>query len=364
MMHGGNLQAAKERYGLESFIDLSANINPFGPPNGVWDVLRNCQEKVIHYPDPESSNLRQLMAEKYNLEKEQILLGNGAGELIFLTMFALRPNKVLIPEPAFSEYERSALALGAEIKRIHMGERGWDSQDLSDQKILAQWEEGLKECDLFFLNSPHNPTGSALTREQFSILLQLAQKYQTMVVLDESFVDFLEEEKRWTGREYLHFKNLLVLYSLTKFYAIPGLRLGAIFANCTILNELKKYRDPWSVNALAQEAGILVLGDDEYASKVRKLLQESKEEFYADFEKAKFHKLHLYPSTVNFALLSLRGVQSQVEKIELLQQLGQQGILLRDCSNFRGLERGYLRTAIKDNSSMDTLIKVLKTWDK
>ncbi len=364
MMHGGNLLAAREKYGLESFIDLSANINPFGPPKGVWDVLRNCQEKVIHYPDPESSNLRRLMAEIFNLEKEQILLGNGAGELIFLTMFALKPRRVLIPEPAFSEYERSALALGAEIKKISMGERGWDSQDLSDPKILAQWEEGLKECDLVFLNSPHNPTGSALTRDQFSKLLSLAEKHRTMVVLDESFVDFLEDEKRWTGRDYLHFKNLIVLYSLTKFYAIPGLRLGAAFANLPLLNELKKYRDPWSVNVLAQEAGIAAIEDEEYAPQVRKLLQESKKEFYACFEKAKFQKLHLCPSNVNFALISIKGAQGEVEKIELLEQLGQQGILLRDCGNFPGLEREYLRTAIKDKSSMDILTKALKDWNK
>ncbi|NMA69286.1 MAG: aminotransferase class I/II-fold pyridoxal phosphate-dependent enzyme, partial [Desulfitobacterium sp.] len=212
-MHGGNLQAAKARYGLDSFIDLSANINPFGPPKGVWDVLKNCQEKIIHYPDPESRHLRQLMAEKYNLAKEEILLGNGAGELIFLAMFALKPRKVLIPEPAFSEYERAALSLGAEIKRIQMGERGWTSQDLSDEGILAQWKEGLKECDLVFLNSPHNPTGSVLTEKQFYQLLKLAREYQRMIVLDESFVDFLDEDLRWTGRDYLNYPNLIVLYS-------------------------------------------------------------------------------------------------------------------------------------------------------
>lgn len=363
-MHGGNLQAAKAKYGLDSFIDLSANINPFGPPPGVWDVLKNCQDKIIHYPDPESSHLRQLMAGMYNLDQEEILLGNGAGELIFLTMFALKPRKVLIPEPAFSEYERAALALGAEVKRIQMGAKGWDSQNLADEEILTQWREGLKECDLVFLNSPHNPTGSALREKQFTQLLELAQEYQTMVVLDESFVDFLEEERRWTGRDYLNYRNLLVLYSLTKFYAIPGLRLGAAFANPSLLKELKKYRDPWSVNVLAQEAGVVALEDVEYPDKVRKLLKESKEEFYEKFRQAQFEKLRLNPSTTNFALISLRNGESDQEKSDLLQELGEQGILLRDCSNFRGLEKGYLRTAIKDQSSMEALLNGLKKWEK
>ncbi|NMA68727.1 MAG: aminotransferase class I/II-fold pyridoxal phosphate-dependent enzyme, partial [Desulfitobacterium sp.] len=136
------------------------------------------------------------------------------------------------------------------------------------------------------------------------------------------------------------------------------------FANPPLLKELKKYRDPWSVNVLAQEAGMAALQDEKYPSYVRKLLWESKEEFFKNFSQSQLKKLDLHPSTTNFALISLKDVETDKEKLELLQQLGEQGILLRDCYNFRGLEKGYLRTAIKDKSSMEALLKGLEKWEK
>lgn len=363
-MHGGNLLEANKLYGKQNYIDLSANINPFGPPAGIWEVLKETLKEIIHYPDPQYRRLKQKMAQEFALSEEEILLGNGAGELIYLILHGLRPQKVLIPQPAFSEYERAARACGAEVCTLSLGVEGWQnfaSRNLTSGK--SDWEKRIKECQLIFLNSPHNPTGSSLKREDFEDILSCAQKAGTWVVLDESFVDFLAEEKRWSGREYLgKYPNLIVLYSLTKFYAIPGLRLGAVFADYQILKRFKEHQDPWAVNVLAEEAGLAALNDQEYGARVRALLKESKTYFYNEFAEGMFSELRLYPSDVNFALLQILGEQSNQgkRKREMITKLGWQGILVRDCGNFQGLEGEYIRVAIKDKESMQALIKGLK----
>lgn len=361
-MHGGNLLEAKELYGKQEFIDLSANINPFGPPDGVWEALLKSFKEIIHYPDPQYRRLRQRMAQDFALPEEMILLGNGAGELIYLILHGLRPQKVLIPQPAFAEYERAARACGAEVCRMNLGVEGWSNQTLRNASGKQEWEQKIRECDLIFINSPHNPTGSALRREDFEEIMSWANQYGTWVILDESFVDFLEDKEQWSGREYLNkYPNLLVLYSLTKFYAIPGLRLGAVFADPKVLKRLKEQQDPWAVNVLAEEAGLAALVDRDYGERVRKLLKESKEYFYKEFASASFSDLHLFSSGVNFALIQVRSEGDQGKrKREIISKLGQQGILVRDCGNFQGLEGEYIRVAIKDKESMRALIEALK----
>lgn len=372
-MHGGNLLAAMEKYGRKSFIDLSANINPFGPPEGVWDAIQKALPKIVHYPDPESRRLRRVLSQKYAMPEDSILLGNGAGELLFAILQALRPKKVLTPVPAFSEYERAAWACGAEVRTLEIGVSGWVAlgndpgqekrqrnplKKVNDRQteFLELWKETLQDCDLVFLNSPHNPTGSLLMQSEFECILKAAQEHGTYVVMDESFVDFLEDEVRWSAREYLRdYPNLIVLYSMTKFYSIPGLRLGVVFASSELLNQVKKQRDPWAVNILAEEAGLAALADSEYPERVRGRLKKSREFFYTAFAKAHFSQFILKQSSVNFALIQILKGQSQ----NIVEHLGKQGILVRDCGNFQGLHGEFIRVAIKDIPSMQALINGL-----
>ncbi|MEL1134599.1 threonine-phosphate decarboxylase [Desulfitobacterium sp. THU1] len=374
-MHGGNLLEAAEEYGRDSFIDLSANINVFGPPEAVWRAIERSLKTIANYPDPEYRRLRRNMAQRYSLSEKEILLGNGAGELIFTLLHALKPSKVLIPEPAFSEYGRASRACGAEVNKLILDVEGWNSLDLELVGTLRIWEKAIAENDLIFINSPHNPTGSSLKREQFERLISLAHKYKTWVVLDESFVDFLEDEIRWSGKEYLRdFPNLLVLYSLTKFYSIPGLRLGSIFAAPSLLDRLKEQRDPWAVNGLAEEAGIAALADEGYGEQVRRRLGDSKNYFYNEFQsrlmEGKLSGIKIYPSTVNFALieiLSSEGAKDSLgiksRKQEIIQRLGFRGILVRDCDNFQGLSGEFIRVAIKERESMKALLEGLQEFD-
>ncbi|MDQ7093444.1 pyridoxal phosphate-dependent class II aminotransferase [Desulfosporosinus sp. PR] len=368
-MHGGNLRKAQEVYGLTNFIDLSANINPFGPPRDVWDSLQKSLQEITSYPDPESIALRTALSQRLDQPMAEIMVGNGAGELIFTIVNALKPRKVAIPLPTFSEYERAARSIGAEVCYIPLGAEGWrkfqgsnpedgpEGLDVSEFNRL--WKGYLEGCELLFLCSPHNPTGSVLEAERFEQLLKLTRAIGCNILFDESFLDFLPDELRKSARTYLAGnKHLIVLYSLTKFYSLPGLRLGAAFASPAMLRQFEQYRDPWSVNVLAQNAGITALRDRKYGREVREKLQESRAYFYREFELCGFKHLRLLATAVNFSLLEILDSSTP----ELIRHLGSKGILVRNCRNFAGLQGNYLRVAIKDILAMQKLITELKAF--
>jgi len=377
-MHGGNLRKAQELYNLTSFIDLSANINPFGPPAGVWEALQLGMSEIVHYPDPESQALRKTLAGHLGLPTEMIMVGNGAGELIFTIVQALKPKKVAIPVPTFSEYERAARAIGSDVSYIPLGSEGWakfnriEGESVSDKsargpeteterdiRVDRIWRELLAGCELLFLCSPHNPTGSVLEKKTFERILRLTKELGCRILFDESFLDFLPDESRKSTRTYLEANDhLLVLYSLTKFYSLPGLRLGTVFAHESLLALFERYRDPWSVNVLAQHAGIAALLDLRYSEEVRAKLAESRSYFYKEFALCDFSNLRLCSTSVNFALIEILNHSSQ----DLIQHLGRLGILVRDCASFTGLPGDFIRVAIKDILVMQQLIKGLKTF--
>lgn len=366
-MHGGNLRRAQELYGLDSFIDLSANINPFGPPSGVWASLQQAMTEIVHYPDPESQALRKTLSSHLGLPTEMIMVGNGAGELIFTIIQALKPKKVAIPIPTFSEYERAARAVGAEVSYIPLGPEGWtkfnriegEGETARDERVDRMCRELLAGCDLLFLCSPHNPTGSVLEKDTFERILRLTKELGCRILFDESFLDFLPDETRDSTRTYLVANDhLIVLYSLTKFYSLPGLRLGTVFAQESLLALFEQYRDPWSVNVLAQHAGITALKDLRYPDDVREKLAESRSFFYREFARYNFLDLRLWPTAVNFALIEVLNHTSK----ELIQHLGRLGILVRDCASFTGLPGDFIRVAIKEIFIMQQLIEGLKAY--
>lgn len=367
-MHGGNLRRAQELYGLDSFIDLSANINPFGPPPGVWKSIQQGMKDIVNYPDPESQVLRKTLSKQLGIPTESIMVGNGAGDLIFTIVQALKPKKVAIPIPTFSEYERAARSVGAEVSYIPLGPEGWEKFNQSDENcenprdegdVDQLWREFLKGCDLLFLCSPHNPTGSLLDKMMFERILRLTKELGCNILFDESFLDFLPDDLRRSTRSYLKTNDhLIVLYSLTKFYSLPGLRLGTVFAHKSLLDIFDHYRDPWSVNVLAQHAGIAALEDLKFPEDVRDKLKESRLFFYQEFTRFGFPNLRLWPTTVNFALIEVLDHTSG----ELIRHLGGQGILVRDCANFKGLPGGFIRVAIKDIFAMERLIEGLKAY--
>ena len=363
--HGGNLRRAQEKYGLTSFIDLSANVNPYGPPYGVWQAIRHNLSDITQYPDPESLLFREALSRHTGLPVETIMAGNGAGGLLFTIVQALKPKKVAIPLPAFSEYERACRSVGAEISYILLGAEGWTNLETlmradsfsGEQAVEQFWRASLQGCSLLFLCSPHNPTGSLLSTYMLKQILRITKELNCRVLCDESFLDFLPDILRKSAREFLADNaHLMILHSLTKFYTLPGLRLGAVFAQPSLLAEFERNRDPWSVNVLAQHAGIAALADEEFSADARKKLQESKDLFYQAFARCGWQNLRLWPTTVNYALIQVFDTNAAV----LTDALGQRGILVRDCTDFAGLPGNFIRVAIKETEVMEEFLEGLK----
>jgi len=350
--HGGNLYAAMRRQGggMEALLDFSANINPLGLPESVHRSLIEALPHIIHYPDPESQALKTAISKRFRVDERQIAVGNGAAELIYVLCHMFRPQRVLVPAPTFSEYERAARACGAAVEYLYLSPA--EKFTISAESIVQR----LPYIDILFLCNPNNPTGQVLPRETVERIIALAEKFKVLVVVDESFLEFLSAEASLSCRSLLpRYANLVIVQSLTKFYALPGLRLGFVLADHAICKMLDKGKDPWNVNSLAQVAGTVALADEAYRAKSLAMIGDAREAFC--------NKLGAIPGVIplagsaNFILVNIAG--TGFTSIRLREALAQEGILIRDCSNYPGLSAEYIRLAVKLPQQNEILLTCL-----
>lgn len=357
-----------------SVIDFSANINPLGPSPGLKDKWPDSFELVKDYPDPHAKKLIQLIAGKEKVPYDRILIGNGGAELITLIARFLSGKKVLIIQPAFSEYEQACESSGCRVIYHILDEGKWE---LRLELLLPL----IKEMDAVFLCTPNNPTGIAFREETVLQLLEECSRRGCLVIIDEAFQDFLEHD--FTYATYLcqwgsgprhsdalkqrgsdpqcskvlkHYSNLLILRSLTKMFAIPGLRLGYLLGDPDIVAEIKRFRPHWSVNSLAIMAGEISLRDTGHVEKTKRLIQQQREKMKPFFKDNGFI---VSDSKVNFYLL--RDTLS-ANTLPLLKFLLQNGIVPRHTYNFPGLDGKWLRFAVKNEQDNERLMEVLKLW--
>lgn len=352
--HGGNVhQAIRENGGaLQDLLDFSANINPLGLANSVRQVIMDKVDDIIHYPDATAYAIKQAISLHYQVPENTITPGNGAVELLYLLCHLLKPRQVLIPAPSFSEYERAAHAVQAKVKYIYMAPE--QNFTLSISAIKAQ----LPQTDILFLGNPNNPTGTLLPAKIIEPLLQHAMQTGTWIVVDESFMDFLLSDQEYTCRPLLRmYQNLIIIHSLTKFYAIPGLRLGFALTAAKLTKQLHAAKDPWNVNLLAQYAGVAALQDISYQTASKSFINETKSIFckgLAELPKCKF-----FAPSVNYVLLDIS--QTGLTAASLREKLfTNHQILIRDCSNYPGLSNNFVRVAIKQPCQNQKLLLALQ----
>ena len=346
-LHGGDIYKQSPPKG--EWLDFSANINPLGLSDKVRNAIVNNIGNVVHYPDPDARELKAAIAAHYHLPEEGIILGNGAAELLYLFFLLMRFPNVLLPQPAFSDYERAVLAAGSHAEYTFM--KPEDGFRLSWEKL----EDLLPAVDCAVFGNPNNPTGNLVAAGDFEECLKNIRG-GAWILVDESFMDFRADAEKYTVKHLVEkYPRLFVVQSMTKFYALPGLRLGFGVARPELVERMEAAKDVWNVNLLAQQAGVAALSDENYRKDTLRWISEER-----GFMETALHSLpglRVFPPGVNFVLVDVRDAGVDAECI--LAGMKQRGILLRDCSNYPSLDRNYLRMAIR---SHEENLKLMAAW--
>lgn len=361
--HGGNIYKIFREKNIKEILDYSSNINPYGVPESLKQKIIENIGILEKYPDPDYVELREKLAELNKVDISNITVGNGATESIFLFMKVLKPENVLIVSPTFGEYERAVRAWDSsenreiEIEYFELEEK--DEFRLNIGKLKKELE---KKYDLAIICNPNNPTGKFLKMAETEEILKECNKYDTKLFIDEAFIEFLEDGlKESIVNSGENKKNLFVTRAFTKFFAIPGLRLGyGIYFDKSLGKKIAEKKEPWSVNNIAEMAGITVLDDTEYIEETLSWITEEKKYMYEKLDE--ISGIKPYKTEVNFICVKIKDelFSKGMNVKKLREKMIEEGILIRDASNFKFLDERFFRLAIKDRRSNDRVIEVLK----
>lgn len=335
-IHGGDI------YRNQVVMDFSVNLNPLGMPKAVAEALHEAVEKCGSYPDMAADKLKSTVSSLLLVPKEYMLFGNGASELFMAIVHALKPQKIIIPIPSFYGYEYAAGAVDEETVYYPL-EKEKDYLPGDDfLKVLAE------DVDMLFLANPNNPTGRLMSQAYLTKLLNVCKQNGIMVVLDECFIEFCDEALSMIS-ELEAYDNLLLVRAFTKIYAVPGVRLGYLICSDTLLlNKVRRHLPEWNLSTFAQEAGCVCINQSEFVAETVGYVKRERQ-FLTD--NLKRMGVQVFQSEANFILV--------YSEKPLYQGLLKQGILIRDCENFRGLSKGYYRIAVKSRKDNEALIKAI-----
>ena len=345
--HGGNIKEIERKFGIKynKIIDFSSNINPLGVSKQVKKAIIDSMDDINKYPDISYMDLKKSIAQYEEIDKSYLMLGNGAAEVLFNILKALNPKKVLIPSPTFSEYKECADAIKSEVELYNLKEESFFKIEEDILKKIT------KEIDLIFICNPNNPTGVLTNKELLIKILTKSKESNSIVLIDESFMDFLKKDFSMVDM-LKDFNNLIILKSLTKFFAIPGLRIGyALCSNKKIIDKTQEVTPAWNINTFADIATRVSLSDTEYIDKTIQYMENEINFLYNGLKE--FKNLTVYNPSVNFIFFKCNL------DIDLKDELLKYNILIRSCSNYDNLNKYYYRVAVKSRKDNAKLIYCL-----
>ena len=352
-VHGGDVYRHKD------CLDFSANLNPLGTPESVKQAIIGSLDHIAQYPQVGCSLLREKIAEYEGVKEEEIVCGNGAAEVIFTLCRAVNPKRALIPAPTFAEYGQALASMGCELEYYMLTEN--DGFVLGDS-YLDILHKGL---DIAFLCNPNNPTGMLIPHRLLKKILEKCRKLEILLVVDECFLDFVKEPQEYSLKRSLSgFNNLFILKAFTKRYAMAGVRLGyGLCSNRKLLEKMELCVQPWNVSTMAQAAGIQALEETEYVEKGRQLVFQEAQWLKEEMTRIGYQ---VFPSEANYIFFKERILQeAAVKSTEQKKKTGQeqksagketaglydrmlkQGVLIRSCSNYSGLDASCYRICVK-----------------
>lgn len=353
--HGGDVWGFSRKYSipLEKVLDFSGPINFLGPSPKAVEAVKQYAKLIRFYPDPNPVDLRMEVAEYVGqgVDEANIILGNGSIELIYMIAEIFPQGfKAVIPVPSFTEYEKAVLRVHGEPVFVQLPE----DFALETEKIKKAVTEDTR---IVCICNPHSPSGRLFDKDAILDVVEFCHKKGVIVSVDENYIEFSDRCSEATMAGYVKkHENLFVIRSVTKFYGMPGIRFGYAIAAKNLKEELETVRQPWSINTLAGFATLAAFNDREFIENTKRTIAK---------EKAKFSKmlseiggLHVFPSETNFLLVKI--MNKKVTSTSLREKLAKEGILIRDCSTFVGLDDSYFRVTVRASDENTKLVGAIR----
>ena len=343
VIHGGKISVKNSDHNI---IDFSSNITPLGIPNSAKLIIKKNLDKVQFYPDPKSENVISSLEKYTHLSKSNIIVGNGAIEILYNFCFAFlsKTTKVLIHVPTFEEYEAAVKLNNCKISYF---------KSLNLSTNIDSFISQIPKSGCVFLCNPNNPTGELLSKKELLSIIIVAKKLKTIVFIDECFIELVPKSNESVISYVKKYDNLFILRSLTKSFGLPGLRIGYACGSKEIIKILQKIKIPWSVNSLAQDAANAVIKNTSHLKKSNIIIK--KELKYLEDNISILNGFECISSSTNFILIKIK-----YDSTKLQTKLLKNKILIRDCKNFRGLDNHYIRIAVKSHKDNVKLITALE----
>ena len=345
--HGGDIwHLSKElKCPPEGILDFSSSLNPFGPPQWLLSLVEKNLPYMRYYPDPWSTGLCKAIGESYGSSIQEILIGNGSSQLLYLIPWALLPHRAVIPAPSYVDYEYGARASRIPVHHIIM------DPEKDFELPVDQLMSCVADKDIVFLARPNNPTGSLYEADQIRWLAK--KKQGAFFVVDQAFYHFVDDKDPLLVNRPA---NIALVFSLTKAFAVPGIRLGWVIADPWVVEKVRNVQSPWSVNFFAQIIGEAALKDGGFVEDTRRRLKEQRELLFREINR--IDGFLVYPSKANFLLVRInrQGPTAQ----DLRKQLLGKRIAIRTCENFVGLDEGFFRICVRTDEENIQLIDALK----
>ena len=372
-IHGGNIFQFAHEQRIEPYevVDFSANINPLGPSQRGLDALNSQLRYISHYPDATNDDVLNAIADTYGMDKHQIIVGNGAAELLYAICRLPGYTGAFVPAPGFSEYKEALEASKIPVRDIFYRPREDDNEKPYFEVpylALETFAAELKGQDgriIVFLGNPNNPDGTLLDKDHIRTVASMLKDANSLLVIDESFIDFVGNDPLQDNEHSMRslvneFDNIIVVHSFTKFYAVPGLRIGAAFANETLITQLQQYIPSWSVNTLAQAYTKAALNDVDYIKRTKQELNEERAFMYNALDA--IEGITVYLPSANFILFQVN--QEGITANYINEELKKYNMIVRNCDSYVGLTNHWVRIAIKDHETniklVDKLTNILK----
>ena len=334
-------------------LEFSGPINFLGPSPKAVEAVKENARLIKFYPDPNPVEFKEEIAKYvgHGVDEENILLGNGSIELIYMiTEILPKDFKALIPVPSFSEYEKAALRVGGEPVFVQL------PQDFSLEVDKIK-KAVTNDTKIMCICNPHSPSGTLYSKEQLLDLVDFCNKKEIIFSVDENYIEFADKSMENTLAGMVKdYENLFVIRSVTKFYGMAGIRFGYAVAAENLIDKLETIRQPWSINGLACQVTMAAINDTEFIEKTKQTIAKEK----AALAKAlgKIEGLHVYPSVTDFLLVKMEN--KKITSTMLKELLAKERILIRDCCTFMGLDDHYFRVTIRSAKDNQQLVEKIK----